>query len=75
MPACKTLFLELQDSKVTRVTVDMGEPILDGPRIPVAAAGQMINQPLTVEGQILSSHVCIDGQSALCHLCRCGRPA
>jgi diaminopimelate epimerase len=47
----KTLFLELQDNKVTRVTVDMGEPILDGPRIPVAAAGQMINQPLTIEGQ------------------------
>lgn len=47
----KTLFLEVQDGRVARVTVDMGEPILDGPRIPVAAAGQIIDQPLIVEGQ------------------------
>jgi diaminopimelate epimerase len=47
----KTLFLELTDGKVTRVTVDMGEPILDGPNIPVAAKGQVINQPLEVEGK------------------------
>jgi diaminopimelate epimerase len=47
----KTLFLELQQGKVVRVTVDMGEPILDGPRIPVAAAGQVINQLLEVNGQ------------------------
>lgn len=47
----KTLFLEVQDGKVARVTVDMGEPILDGPRIPVAATGQIIDQPLAVEGQ------------------------
>ena len=46
----KTLFLEMQDGKVSRVTVDMGEPILDGPLIPVAAAGQIIDQPLEVEG-------------------------
>lgn len=46
----KTLFLEVQDGKVSRVTVDMGEPILDGPLIPVAAAGQIIDQPLEVEG-------------------------
>ncbi len=51
----KTLFLELKDNKVARVTVDMGEPILEGPRIPVAVAGEMINQPLTVAGQ--SYHV------------------
>jgi diaminopimelate epimerase len=44
----KTLFLEVQDGKVSRVTVDMGEPILDGPLIPVAAAGQIIDQPLAV---------------------------
>jgi diaminopimelate epimerase len=48
----KILFLEVQDGKVTRVTVDMGEPILDGPRIPVAAAGQIIDQPLAVEGNL-----------------------
>src|SRR5262245_55796313 len=47
----KALFLELQNGKVARVTVDMGEPILEGPRIPVAAAGQVINQPLEVDGQ------------------------
>ena len=47
----KTLFLELKDGKVSRVTVDMGEPILDGPSIPVAAKGQVINQPLEVGGK------------------------
>ena len=47
----KTLFLELTDGKVSRVTVDMGEPILDGPSIPVAAKGQVVNQPLSVEGK------------------------
>jgi diaminopimelate epimerase len=45
----KTLFLELRNSTVSRVTVDMGEPILDGPRIPVAATGQVLNQPLAVD--------------------------
>jgi diaminopimelate epimerase len=47
----KTLFLELKNDKVSRVTVDMGEPILDGPRIPVTATGQVINQPLEVDGK------------------------
>jgi diaminopimelate epimerase len=47
----KTLFLEVQGGKVSRVTVDMGEPILDGPRIPVAVTGQMIDQSLEVAGQ------------------------
>jgi diaminopimelate epimerase len=47
----KTLFLEVQDGKVSRVTVDMGEPILDGPQIPVAAVGQIIDQPLEVGGK------------------------
>ena len=46
----KILFLELEDSSVTRVTVDMGEPILDGRQIPLATPGQMIDQPLTVDG-------------------------
>lgn len=46
----KVLFLELEDSAVTRVTVDMGEPILDGRQIPLAKPGQMIDQPLTVDG-------------------------
>lgn len=46
----KVLFLELENSAVTRVTVDMGEPILDGRQIPLATPGQMIDQPLTVDG-------------------------
>ena len=33
-----------------RVTVDMGAPILDGPRIPVAAEGRVIDAPLEVGG-------------------------
>ncbi len=32
------------------VEVDMGEPILDGRKIPVAADGRIINRPLTVNG-------------------------
>ncbi|MBI3248661.1 MAG: diaminopimelate epimerase [Deltaproteobacteria bacterium] len=47
----KVLFLELKDDKVVRVTVDMGEPILDGPNIPVAAPGRVIDQPLAVDGK------------------------
>lgn len=47
----KTLFLELKNGSVSRVTVDMGEPILEGPRIPVAAAGQIIDQSLEVDGK------------------------
>ena len=46
----KVLFLELEDSSVTRVTVDMDEPILDGRQIPLATPGRMIDQPLTVDG-------------------------
>ncbi len=46
----KTLFLELKNDQVSRVTVDMGEPILEGPRIPVAAAGQVIDHALAVDG-------------------------
>ena len=47
----KLLQLELHDGTVERVTVDMGVPILDGPRIPVAAEGQVIDAPLEVAGQ------------------------
>ena len=48
----KVLFLDVENGRVARVTVDMGEPILDGPKIPVAAEGQVIDQPLTVGGQL-----------------------
>jgi len=41
----KTLRLQVHDGRVDAVTVDMGEPILDGPRIPVAAEGRIINMP------------------------------
>jgi len=47
----KLLQLELRGGTVERVTVDMGAPILDGPRIPVAAEGQVIDAPLEVDGQ------------------------
>ena len=46
----KVLFLEIEDGRVSRVTVDMGEPILDGRHIPVAAKGRVVNQPLQVDG-------------------------
>ncbi len=46
----KTLHLHLHDGRVRDVTVDMGEPILDGARIPVAAEGRVINALLEVDG-------------------------
>lgn len=48
----KTLVLEVRNGRVERATVDMGAPILDGPRIPVAAEGRVIDAPLEVAGQI-----------------------
>lgn len=44
----KVLFLEFENDQVSRVTVDMGEPILEGRQIPVDASGQIIDQPFTV---------------------------
>ncbi|MDX2167623.1 MAG: diaminopimelate epimerase [Deltaproteobacteria bacterium] len=46
----KTLRLELRGDRVARVAVDMGEPILDGPRIPVAAEGRVVDATLEVAG-------------------------
>lgn len=46
----KVLALTRQGGRVTGVTVDMGEPILHGPRIPVAAEGRVIDAPLEVAG-------------------------
>jgi diaminopimelate epimerase len=48
----KTLQLESRGGQVVRVTVDMSEPILDGPRIPVAAEGRVIDAPLEVAGTL-----------------------
>ncbi len=47
----KTLTLHVESGRVERVTVDMGEPILDGPRIPVAATTRVIDAPLEVNGK------------------------
>ena len=46
----KHLRLHVDGAHVSAVTVDMGEPILDGPRIPVAAEGRVIDAPLEVDG-------------------------
>jgi diaminopimelate epimerase len=46
----KTLTLEVRNARVEHATVDMGPPILDGPRIPVAAEGRVIDAPLEVAG-------------------------
>jgi len=47
----KVLRLQTRDGRVQAVTVDMGEPVFDGPRIPVAAEGRVINAPLEVDGR------------------------
>jgi diaminopimelate epimerase len=47
----KILQLESRAGRVERVTVDMGAPILDGPRIPVAAEGRVVEAPLEVAGR------------------------
>jgi diaminopimelate epimerase len=46
----KTLELEISGGRIAAVTVDMGAPTLDGPRIPVAAEGRVVNRDLTVNG-------------------------
>jgi diaminopimelate epimerase len=47
----KTLRSTLENGRVTRVTVDMGVPVWDGPSIPVAATGEVIDRPLEVAGR------------------------
>ena len=45
--------LQVKDGNVEKVTVDMGEPILDGVQIPTTLQGNpIVNQPLEVEGQL-----------------------
>ncbi|MFN8625715.1 MAG: diaminopimelate epimerase [Candidatus Binatia bacterium] len=46
----KTVQLHPVNGRVPRATVDMGEPILDGPRVPVAAEGRVVNAPLQIDG-------------------------
>lgn len=47
----KTVELTVTDGQVTGATVDMGEPILEGREIPVAADGRVIDHPLEVDGR------------------------
>lgn len=49
-----TVELERVGERVSRVTVDMGEPIFDPSRIPTALSGErIVHQPLTIDGQTL----------------------
>ena len=47
----KTIQLQVANGKVQSATVDMGEPILDGRQVPVAADGRVIDYPLEVSGR------------------------
>ena|SRR5262245_36470966 len=46
----KTVHAEIANGRVARVTVDMGAPVWEGRAIPVAADGEVIEQPLEVGG-------------------------
>jgi diaminopimelate epimerase len=48
----KVLEMAARHGVVERVTVDMGAPVLDGPRIPIAAEGRVIDAPFEVDGQL-----------------------
>jgi len=48
----KTIQLQVVNGAVQSATVDMGEPILDGRQIPVAADGRVIDYPLEVGGRM-----------------------
>jgi len=50
----KTLRLQLDAGRVTRVTVDMGMPEWRGREIPVAADGEVLDHPLVVDGRTWS---------------------
>lgn len=43
--------LHVEGGRVEAVTVDMGEPVLDGPRIPVRAEGRVVEAPLEAAGR------------------------
>jgi len=63
----KTLQLSSRNGHVEQVTVDMGAPILDGPQIPVAAEGRVIDAPLEVAG-ITYSVTCVSMGNPHCVL-------
>lgn len=51
--AVKHLVLTVEDGKVQRVRVNMGEPILEPARIPVTGSGdKLVGAPLTIDGKI-----------------------
>jgi len=47
----KTVWLNVEDGTVRSVTVDMGSPILERPRIPMAGEGRCIDEKIEVEGE------------------------
>jgi diaminopimelate epimerase len=47
----RTVFLTFANGRISGATVDMGEPILAGRQIPVAADGEIIDYPLEVAGR------------------------
>jgi diaminopimelate epimerase len=47
----KSVALRLEGGRVAAATVDMGEPILEGREIPVAADGRVIDHPLDAAGR------------------------
>jgi diaminopimelate epimerase len=47
----RTVKLKIDSGKFVSATVDMGEPILDGRQIPVAADGRIVDYPLEVDGR------------------------
>ncbi len=48
----QTVTIQAEDGKAKMVRVDMGEPILEGERIPVAIAGNpVLNAPIEADGQ------------------------
>jgi diaminopimelate epimerase len=46
----KVVQMNVQNGRVGDLTVDMGQPVLDGPRIPVAAEGRVVDAPFEVDG-------------------------
>jgi diaminopimelate epimerase len=47
----KTIELKLAAGRAVAASVDMGEPVLEGREIPVAADGQIVDRPLEVDGR------------------------
>lgn len=47
----KAIELKLEAGRPVAATVDMGEPVLEGREIPVAADGEIVDYPLEVDGR------------------------